>query len=43
MPMEVDGLRVYVAVQEVGHRYGTEREIGGGRQRLEDARDGLMG
>ncbi|WP_327187460.1 CU044_2847 family protein [Streptomyces sp. NBC_01334] len=43
VPMEVDGLTVYVAVHEVGHRSGTEHEIGGGRQRLEDALDGLMG
>ncbi|MEU6665998.1 CU044_2847 family protein [Streptomyces sp. NPDC046727] len=43
VPMEVDGLTVYVAVHEVGGRPGTEHEIGGGRQRLEDALDGLMG
>ncbi|MBL1103338.1 hypothetical protein JK361_01730 [Streptomyces sp. 5-8] len=43
VPLDVDGLTVYMAVHDMGGRPGDEREISGGRRTLEEALDGLTG
>lgn len=40
--LDVDGQRVYMAVQELDSRYGDEREVSGRvRRRLDEALEGL--